>query len=267
MNHWTIEEEARQAFELVQVYCGDCRDYHLARSYLKASGWERGPGRDRNLFAPMLRRFASPGVRVLVAGAADTGLLDFAVSAIGDLRPDFTVADRCKTPLALCERYAAAEAFAVRTVEADLARDHVGTFDLIIGHLVLGFVPPAGRIDFLRHLGTMLAPSGTLVLGAGKPRSGPRSTPMTLDEVLAAIKARGMKLPGDGQLVTAALRRHIDRPMPMSAEPVDTRSFESLLAEADLEIVERWDTATDLATPGDPKLSTRLYFAVRPRVE
>jgi hypothetical protein len=263
MNKWSIEEEARQAIELVQVYCDTCRDYHLARSFLKAAGWERGPARDRALFAPMLRRFAFPGARVLIAGAADTGLLDFAVSAIGDLRPEFVVADKCRTPLVLCERYAASEEVVVRTVEADLIRDHVGTFDLIIGHLVLSFVPPAERIGFLQHLGTMLAPSGTLVLGAGKPRTGPRVTPMTLTQVLAALRVRGLQLPGDGQMVTDALRWHVDQPAPHLADPVDTRPFETLCAEAGLDVVERWDTATDLPVPGDPKLSTRLYFAAR----
>jgi SAM-dependent methyltransferase len=246
VTNWTIETEGRQAFELARIYCGDCRDYHMTRAFLKAGGHQLGPERDRAMLAPLLRRLTPPRGRVLIAGAADTGMLDFTLSAIGDLDPQITVLDQCATPLILCERFAEASGVSITTIKADLATAGDGPFDLIIGHVLMSFVAADQRLAVLRQIARMLAPGGTFLLAVTKPRAG--------------LAARGMRLPGDGSEVTSALQRHLQHHRPDSGGGAAALE---LIEPAGLMIAERHNTESERPAPGAENRPSRLYIALR----
>lgn len=258
---WSIEDEARQAFELAQIYCGDCRDYHMTRAFLKAGGHQQGPERDREMFAPLLQRLSKPEARVLIAGAADTGILDFVLSAIGERAPRITVIDQCRTPLVLCERFGADRGVSITTVTGDLATAQLGPFDLIIGHVLMSFVPEDKQRDVLRRIAGMLAPEGNFVLAlTNRPPEGSRRSPMSVATVLAGLDARGMALPGDGTAITEALRRHLERPRSTAGR--GTAALQQLDA-AGLVVRERHDTGTEVPGAADGPRPTRLYLVLQ----
>ena len=74
---------------------------------------------------------ASGGKRVLIAAAADTGLLATVARAGSGLDPDITVVDRCETPLELCRRYASERSLPVQTQIADLTALDLADFDVV----------------------------------------------------------------------------------------------------------------------------------------
>lgn len=261
---WTTEDEARDVFALVTTHCGGCWDYHLSRSYLNLGGVTRGPERDRQLFAPLLARLTTHGSRVLLAGVADTGLLDFVRSAIGNLDPHFTVADQCETPLSLCRRYAEAHGISIETRRVDLIESSgLGTFDLIVAHLVLGFVPAPQRIAFLRNLAGMLAADGKLIvaLAIDQQQRAPRPV---VERVLATLAAKNIELPGDGTALIEALRR-FETHSQWRTEPLEGRSdeVEGLFIDAGLEIIERNDLIRERPTGAEAR--NRRYLVCRRR--
>jgi len=260
MTEWTLEEEARQAFALSQIYCADCADYHLTRALIKASGQTLGPERDRAVLDPLLQRLASPGARVLIAGAADTGLLSVVLGALQTHEPAITVADRCRTPLRLCALFAASRDVTISTCEADLSASHLGQFDLIIGHVVMNFVAVERRTAFLAHLGAMIAPEGRFVLAANLSVSGRKGPRIKAEAVLAGLAERHVRLPADIATIASALHRQLDtkRDRDRSAVLVD---IENHIAEAGLSIEERLQSGPAATSPAMPP--SRILYVIR----
>jgi hypothetical protein len=260
---WTFEDEAREIFPLATAHCGDCRDYHLTRPYLNLGGVSRGPERDRTLFAPMLTRLVPNGARVLLAGAADTGLLRFVLSATGELAPRITVADQCETPLALCRLFANDAGVAIETRRADLIdATGLGPFEVIVGHLVLGYMPVDQRVAFLRNLAGMLTSAGTLIIAASIIDHVPRIHTPVGEQVLATLAARNIPLPGDGTILTEALHQ-FDTARQRGIQRLDGHpaALESLMAQAGLESAERHDLQSGrLKSPGP---ANRTYLVTR----
>jgi 2-polyprenyl-3-methyl-5-hydroxy-6-metoxy-1,4-benzoquinol methylase len=250
---WSIEDEIREVVDLAQIHCGECRDYHISRSCLKFGGVERGPERDRELFAPLLARNSPIGARVLIAGAADAGLLDFVLKTIGPRNPKITVVDLCKTPLILCEKLAAAHSVEIETRVANLVNvGDVGTFDVIIAHLVLPFIAAEHRRDFLANLATMLAPRGAIISALKNAKERHRQP--VLARLLEAMSARGMEPPEKGTVLFEALRRFESEPLwPHDVLDGASPEIEELFASAGLQVVERHDSASSTASKRPPR--------------
>lgn len=240
--------------EAALAYCTDCLDYHLVRPYQLASGWPLGPERDKVVFGPMLHRLTPSNGRILIAGSADAGLLAFALDADGDLNPTIIVADRCEAPLAVCRRYAAKRGASIETVTADLVMSPPpGPFDVIVAHLILRFIPPKLRVEFLRGLAEQLRPGGTLILAhlGGRDQGASR---VMRERILAGLAARGITI-ASPQILLASIERLEQRPRDASRE-VD--ELDQIVAAADLTIVADNAVATDGERP-------RRYLGLRPR--
>ena len=107
--------------------------------------------------------------RVLVAGAADYGMLAMVLDACGDsgTAPDVTVIDRCPTPLELCRWYAEREQLPIATAVADAAEfDHPDAFDVICTDSLLTLLTPEARARTLRRWRALLARDGRIVTTA-----------------------------------------------------------------------------------------------------
>jgi hypothetical protein len=112
-------------------------------------------------------------LEIVVAGAADTGLLATAahgVALLGDTalaRCRFTVLDRCRTPLELCRSFGERHGLSVETAVVDLVTDQTRrSADLIVVHSLLRYVPREAHIDLLRKFGRWLRLQGRIVFSS-----------------------------------------------------------------------------------------------------
>src|SRR5690606_9696782 len=117
------------------------------------------------LYVAALRPLIAAGEvrRVLVAGAADYGLLAVVFDAFRreGVEPQVTVADRCATPLRLCRWYAERFGVPVRTVQRDIAALHDGSVhDAICAHSLLSCVPVGRHANIAASWYGALRPGG-----------------------------------------------------------------------------------------------------------
>lgn len=103
---------------------------------------------------------------ILIAGAADTGLLAMAARATSDHAARITVLDRCGTPLELCRRFSRRWSLPIKTLRVDLqeAAPAKAAFDVVFGHLILQFIPIERRPFVMARLRGLLRPDGRLIL-------------------------------------------------------------------------------------------------------
>jgi hypothetical protein len=177
--------------------------------YRRLAGVVSGVEPDAVVIAPALRTWTPRAGRLLIAGAADAGMLALALSATEGLSPAIDVADRCATPLAICRLYAEKHGLRIGTFATEVnAIDSPQRYDVIFTHGFVQFIPEAKRIDYLRALARLLKPSGSLIVAerlrteAGhEPRHGSYT-----EEMIAALTADGISFPEDGVM----FRRRIE---------------------------------------------------------
>lgn len=165
-----LEAEATFAFSHAEVLCEAdhcCRDYHRMWSMVRLIDVGGGPPRGGAFFTAALLDCAAPSgkARILVAGAADTGVPVLVMNAARDagLTPEIVVIDRCRTPLAQIDRLAARRGYPMttrRTMLPDLAIDGM---DAVITHNVMRFPDVGARLDVCRALAGALRPGGKLL--------------------------------------------------------------------------------------------------------
>ena len=147
-------------------FCGSCRNLHALWPYIRLSRSSTGLERSGSVLEAALRAFITQGLRkILIAGAADTGLLSLVLRAADDFDVDVTVIDVCASPLELCRRLAGQWSIPVRTVKQDLANlDERQEFDLVLVHGTLHFIAGEKRLNVLARIHRALRPNGRLVL-------------------------------------------------------------------------------------------------------
>lgn len=161
---------------------GSCAWYHGFWPYLRLLDYGSSPALHKTFYLDGLAPLAStPSARVLISGAADFAMLEVAREALaaGPHTPQFTVVDRCETPLALCRWFAEQAGFAVETRVADMltfnparsdpARSDPGPgdlaegFDAIVTHSFLSSFPAEARPALARRWFALLRPGGRLL--------------------------------------------------------------------------------------------------------
>jgi SAM-dependent methyltransferase len=155
---------AVEAFELAGRFCGACKNFHMLWPYLRLAG---ASGRD--VEAPLIHSVLSDllsrsGQNVLIAGAADTGLLAL-VARAGGSGAAVTVLDRCETPLGLCRRFARRWSLPIEIVHLDLMEfAKQSSFGVVFAHMLLQFIPACRHLDVLSRIRRSLRSEGRLVL-------------------------------------------------------------------------------------------------------
>jgi hypothetical protein len=201
---------AAEQFRLAQEMCGECRDYHALQPYRRLSGMVNGIEKDSDFVLPALRQLTPPKGRILIAGSADASLLALTWKAAGGHAPAITVADRCRTPLAVCQLYAKAHDFAIATERLDFGSSELAAdYDVVFGHGVTRFVPEALRGRFLTALRKALTTKrGAIVLvdRPNLPRADNALPGIYATAVIAGLEAAGVPLPES----EAAFRARID---------------------------------------------------------
>jgi SAM-dependent methyltransferase len=155
---------AAQAYALADHLCLDCRNFHALWPYRRLARMCSAAEFGAPIIERTLRELLSFGGRhVLIAGAADSGLLAAVLRAGADLEPEITVVDRCETPLELCRQFAARWSFPLHTQRLDLVELGLRDFDIIYANEVLQHFSKDERVGMLARMRRALRPGGHLV--------------------------------------------------------------------------------------------------------
>lgn len=161
-----LPQLAAQAADVAKKLCGTCQSYHLLWPYLRLIGVPGGiEGGESDLNSAIAHAVTNGRRDILIAGAADTGLLSVVARATVGLETNITVLDRCETPLELCRRFASRWALKVGALHTDLREFSVqSSFDIVVAHHLLTFIAPNDRFDVMSRLRRSLRPDGRLIL-------------------------------------------------------------------------------------------------------
>ena len=264
---------AEHGFHAAAQLCKACYHYHALWGYerlagIKSNGFET----ERDFLEPLLNSELREQGRVLIAGAADAGLLAFVAQTTSNRAAGITVADRCATPLAVCRAYAAAYGLKVATEVTDLTLDAIPTaHDLAFAHNVLMLQPLEKHAAFLGNIRRSLLPSGKLVLvnrvRAAKPsaRLPPEHYATRLIE---ALSARGIALPEGEADFRKRLEAYAEQQHAWSDAIVELGHVERAFDDAGFRILRRIDHDRRRTIPdrdgGPPMPMMTHIFVVTP---
>src|SRR5690348_3644853 len=100
-----LSDLAAQAYQLSGRLCATCRNLHALWPYMRLLRSSTGVEHQGSDLEIALRILIAGGLRkILVAGAADTGLLALVMRAAASNDVHICVLDICDTPLDLCRR-------------------------------------------------------------------------------------------------------------------------------------------------------------------
>lgn len=173
-----LAQLARRMAEIAPVLCVDCAEYHVKYAMTRCSAPGKSIAVDRPLLIQHIQRLLADSDRsskgplhVVIAGAADTGILATAAHAAAMLGPEvkarcrFTVLDRCRSPLTLCAEFAARHGLHVTTKQVDLPEGSVQVdADIIIAHSFLRFMDRNRQIALLKKFDAWLKPRGRAIV-------------------------------------------------------------------------------------------------------
>lgn len=201
-----LRRSAQLALDVAHAHCGACLDYHMLYPLKRLYGPSRALPDREALAATVARLVAARAtqvpdvpVHVAIAGAADTGVLATAArgaaAALGAATPQrvrFTILDRCRTPLVLCENFGRQNGFAVEARAVDLTAPVAGiAADLVVLHSLFSFIEPARHVAALSALLGLLKPGGRIVFSTEvRPPAAGQALAARREERDAAIVAR-----------------------------------------------------------------------------
>ena len=163
---WT-EDLAWQAQRCLELGSGLCiceGHYHTVWGALRIAGVNDTMKGETPHLTEMMAPFLRDGMRVMIGGAADPGVLCGIGRIFSPRIPAFTVIDKCKAPLALIGEFAASREIACRTLTMDLLDlDGSEQWDQIVLHYTADFMSAPVRSRLFGNLAASLAPGGTLV--------------------------------------------------------------------------------------------------------
>ena len=246
------------ATEIAGKSCGDCADYHATVTIGRitdSSGWAGGMRDSLINFVSgeaQRRKGAGPGLSILIAGAADTSTLACSAHAVlgsGEdafRKSNFTVVDRCETPLVLCREFALEHQINLLAETQDLVRPLRGfNADLIVFHTVLSFIPAEHHIAILQRAATWLNPGGKIYLWNGLQignRGESRNSRIRDNaEILSRIRSGEVAIGEDIEIFEKRLENRVDRPRPGGRPNIHPSAeyFDSLLKNTGLTVLSK----------------------------
>lgn len=160
-----LHQMAMDAYALATRRCGACANLHALWPYLRIARIVSGvEGGDSMLTATISEICATGPKDVLIAGAADTGILNLVAKSSGGRAASFVVIDLCDTPLELCRKFANRCNLPLKTKVQDVADIRFrARFDVIIAHSLLQFIPPQNRLRVFSRFAWALKPGGKFI--------------------------------------------------------------------------------------------------------
>jgi hypothetical protein len=156
---------AAEAFDLANRLCGSCRNFHSLWPFLRIAGASGGDVDVPPVHSAITDAISGNRQRLLIAGAADSGLLAVVARATRGAKIDIVVLDRCATPLELCRRFAQRWLLPIKTMQTDLGDfSSQANFDAVFTHSILQFIGDDRQLDVLQRLRRGLRLNGRLVI-------------------------------------------------------------------------------------------------------
>src|SRR5579862_5058888 len=155
-----LRELAVRSFHLALRHCEGCGEMHAVWPYIRLARGGSDEDKGSGQLAAILRDLALAGRRrILIAGAADTGLMAQAARACAGNDIEIVVSDRCEVPLALCRELAREWPIGLQTLQQDLTGlELADCCDIILMHGTLPFIADERRGDVLGRLRRALRP-------------------------------------------------------------------------------------------------------------
>jgi SAM-dependent methyltransferase len=160
-----LHQMAIDAYALATRRCGVCVNLHALWPYLRIARIVSGvEGGDAVLGAAISEICTTGPKDVLIAGAADTGILNLVARTHGGRAAIFFVVDLCDTPLELCRKFAKRCNLRLKTGVQDVADIRFrAQFDVIIAHSLLQFISPKDRLKVFSRFAWALKPGGKFI--------------------------------------------------------------------------------------------------------
>jgi hypothetical protein len=217
--------------EIAARCCTDCADYHVTGVANRAAADDGAIEGDRAeliaRLAEALRSLPPDGeIRLLVAGSLDTGLLSTVAAGAYTAGPgiaartNYTVIDRCGTPLELCRHYADRVGLRVTTRRHNVLDPGEFSADIIAVHSLFRFFPKDRHVEVLRRFASWLSSHGAILFSQSVANSDRATRRVTRAErhlrAVEALLASGRQKIGETpQELLARYRRynrHVLRP-------------------------------------------------------
>lgn len=202
------------AFDWAETLCDPeigCTRYHKAWSMVRLIEADAALPAGFDFFQRELSALASDGrIRILLSGAADTGLAAMVLSALRPLgiEPEITLVDRCRTTLEQNRLFAEYAGFSLTTLHQDAADVTIDPVDAVIVHSFLGFFAPEARQGVVNMWARNLAPAGRVLMSnrltVGPVGVRPQPSPEDLAQ-RAAEFAKKLKQKDVGPVRAAAM--------------------------------------------------------------
>ena len=190
-----LAKYGQRTMELAPIYCGDCENLHLLQPSKRAANRAAKTEVDASYLMDVIGRLVadrgtSGPIDIVVAGSADTRLLSTCAHAAfvnareAFSRVQFTVLDRCRTPLEICRVYAEQHGLPLTIDAVDLTETNNSyPADILFQHSLFRFLPRDRHVATLKKFRDWLKPGGRMIFSTSvKP---PRST-----DRLAAFRSR-----------------------------------------------------------------------------
>jgi SAM-dependent methyltransferase len=213
-----LTDLAAQAYQLSDRLCASCRDLHALWPYIRLSRSSTGVEAEGSRLTQVLRQLIADGRRnVLIAGAADTGLLALVARAGADHLVNVVVLDICETPLELCRRFGKQWSIPIETIRQDLRElNFKQQFDLVLVHGTLHFIDESGRLTAVKRIKDSLRPDGRMVLLFNTSRAPPFHADKNIHAeyamaVLSELKRQHVSLPDNEAVMYERLAAHSRR--------------------------------------------------------
>lgn len=166
-----LAQLARFSYDWAPTLCDPehgCCDYHRGWSSVRLLEQDGALPAGEAFFTTQLRQIAGQGkLRVLLSGAADTGLAALVLRALRPVgcEPEIVMIDRCRTTVEQNRLFAQHQGFSIELHQGD-AVTFVGSapVDAIVAHSFLGFIPPDLRPTLIQSWSRMLRPGGRLLM-------------------------------------------------------------------------------------------------------
>jgi hypothetical protein len=183
------------AFDWAHCLCDPsqgCSPYHKAWSIVRFIEADGALPAGLTFFTEQLAPLARDGrIRVLLSGAADTGLAALVLRALrpNGIEPEIIMVDRCLTTLEQNRLFARHAGFSLEAIHQSATELETQPVDAIIVHSFLGFFAPEDRQSVVDMWARNLAPHGRVLmsnrLSSGQPKVKPVPEPAALAKRVA----------------------------------------------------------------------------------